>query len=119
MSPSPLSLAKITRKSYLYLMAKSTRNKNAGKFTGTSESSKYFAANPDARRKKNEYNKKYHATEERKNYREQLNKINRRNNDAGYGDRYDLSHTRDGKLVKESRSSNRARNGKGGKSSKK
>jgi hypothetical protein len=100
-------------------MAKSTRNTNAGKFTGTSESSKYFANNPEARRKKNEYNKKYHATEERKNYREQLNKVNRRDNDAGYGDKYDLSHTRNGKLVKESRSTNRARNGKGGKSSKK
>jgi len=94
-------------------MAKSTRNKNAGKSTGTSASAKYFAANPEARKKKNEYNTKYHATAERKNYREELNKINRRDNNSGYGDNKDLSHTRSGKLVKEKRSSNRARNGKG------
>ena len=100
-------------------MAKSTRNTNAGKSTGKSASAKYFASHPDARDKKNEYNKKYHATTERKNYREGLNKINRRDGDAGYGDNKDLSHTKSGKLVQEKRSSNRARNGKGGKSSKK
>jgi len=60
---------------------------------------------------RNEYNKQYHSTEERKNYREGLNKVNRA--DKGYGDGKDLSHTRSGKLVKETRSSNRARNGKG------
>ena len=92
-------------------MPKSTRNKLAGKYTGKSASSKYFATHPEARAKKNEYNSKYHATEERKNYREQLNKVNRAN--KGYGDGKDLSHTRSGKLVKEARSSNRARNGKG------
>ena len=92
-------------------MAKSTRNKLAGTSTGKSDSAKYFAANPEARAKKNEYNKKYHSTEERKNYRENLNKVNRA--DKGYGDGKDLSHTRSGKLVKETRSSNRARNGKG------
>jgi len=94
-------------------MAKSTRNTNAGKSTGKSASAKYFASHPEARAKKNEYNKKYHATTERKNYREELNKVNRRNNDAGYGDNKDLSHTKSGKLTKENRSSNRARNGKG------
>lgn len=94
-------------------MAKSTRNKLAGKSTGKSASAKYFASNPEARAKKNEYNTKYHSTEERKNYREELNKVNRRNGNSGYGDGKDLSHTKSGKLVKESRSSNRARNGKG------
>ena len=92
-------------------MAKSTRNKLAGKSTGTSKSAKYFASHPEARAKKNAYNKDYHATAERKNYREELNKVNRAN--KGYGDGKDLSHTRSGKLVKEARSSNRARNGKG------
>jgi hypothetical protein len=92
-------------------MAKSTRNKLAGKSTGTSKSAKYFASHPEARAKKNAYNKEYHATTERKNYREELNKINRAN--KGYGDGKDLSHTRSGKLVREARSSNRARNGKG------
>lgn len=95
------------------IMAKSTRNSRAGKSTGKSASAKYFASHPEARAKKNAYNKEYHATEERKNYREELNKINRRNNNAGYGDTKDLSHTKSGKLVEESRSKNRARNGKG------
>lgn len=92
-------------------MAKSTRNSRAGKSTGTSASAKYFASHPEARAKKNEYNKKYHATEERKNYREELNKANRRTH--GYGDNKDMSHTKSGKLVEEKRSTNRARNGKG------
>jgi hypothetical protein len=92
-------------------MAKSTRNKLAGTSTGKSESAKYFASHPEARAKKNDYNKQYHSTEERKNYREGLNKVNRA--DKGYGDGKDLSHTKAGKLVKETRSSNRARNGKG------
>jgi hypothetical protein len=92
-------------------MAKSTRNKLAGTSTGKSESAKYFASHPEARAKKNAYNKQYHSTEERKNYREGLNKVNRAN--GGYGDGKDLSHTKAGKLVKETRSSNRARNGKG------
>lgn len=92
-------------------MAKSTRNSLAGKSTGKSSSAKYFASHPEARAKKNAYNKEYHATPERKNYREALNKVNRA--DKGYGDGKDLSHTKSGKLVKETRSSNRARNGKG------
>jgi hypothetical protein len=92
-------------------MAKSTRNSRAGKSTGTSASAKYFASHPEARAKKNEYNKKYHATTERKNYREELNKVNRAN--KSYGDDKDLSHTKSGKLIQENRSSNRARNGKG------
>ncbi len=94
---------------------KSTRNKNAGKSTGKSESAKYFAANPKARAKKNAYNKKYHSTTERKKYRAELNKHSRKESIPGY----DHSHTKDGKIVKEKRSVNRARNGKDGTSSKK
>lgn len=92
-------------------MKKSTRNSLAGKSTGKSESAKYFASHPEARAKKNEYNKSYHATAGRKHYRVELNKVNRA--EGGYGDGKDLSHTKSGRLVKESRSSNRARNGKG------
>ena len=53
------------------------RNTLAGKTTGKSESAKYFANNPEARKKKNEYNKEYHATPERIKYRDGLNKANR------------------------------------------
>lgn len=91
------------------------RNGNAGKSTGTSESAKYFRDHPEARKKKNEYNTKYHASEERKSYRAELNKANRENPNGSK----DKSHTKSGRLTDENRSSNRARNGKNGKSSKK
>ena len=96
---------------------KSTRNSNAGKFTGKSKSSKYFASNSEARKKKNEYNKEYHSTPERKRYRVELNKKNRTS--GGYGDGLDMSHTKSGKIVIESPAKNRARNGKNNKSTKK
>ena len=92
------------------------RNTNAGKSTGKSKSSKYFAKNPGARAKKNEYNKKYHSTTERKKYRAKLNKANRNNPNGGSQDK---SHTKAGKIVNEKTSTNRARNGKGKSSSKK
>lgn len=100
-------------------MAQSKRNTLAGTKTGTSRSAKYFQNNPEAREKKNEYNKKYHSTDERKAYRAGLNKANKEAGTYGNKDGKDKSHTKSGKLVSESQSKNRARNGKGGKSSKK
>lgn len=89
------------------------RNSKAGTSTGKSKSAKYFAANPEARKKKNDYNKAYHATPARKSYRADLNKANR---DSPNGDK-DKSHSKGGKLTNEKRSTNRARNGKGGRPS--
>lgn len=89
------------------------RNKLAGKSSGKSKSARYFAANPEAREKKNAYNKEYHSTEGRREYRSSLNKANRKAGTYGNGDGKDMSHTKSGKLVKEGQSSNRARNGKG------
>ena len=91
------------------------KNKNAGKSTGESTSAKYFANNPEARKKKNDYNTEYHASDERKKYRADLNKETRKKSTPGK----DVSHTKEGGITRESRSTNRARNGKGGKSSKK
>lgn len=91
------------------------RNKKAGKSTGTSKSAKYFAKNKKARDKKNAYNTAYHSSPERKSYRAKLNKETRKKRTPGK----DVSHTKSGKTVRENRSVNRARNGKGGKSSKK
>ena len=91
------------------------RNSKAGTSTGKSTSAKYFAKNKAARDKKNAYNKEYHATKERKDYRADLNKANR---DSPNGSK-DKSHTKGGKVTNEKRGTNRARNGKGGKSSKK
>lgn len=95
------------------------RNGLAGSKKGTSKSAKYFQNNPEARKKKNEYNKKYHSSEERKKYRAGLNKANKKAGTYGNGDGKDMSHTKSGKVVKESQRKNRARNGKGGKSTKK
>ena len=84
-----------------------------------SKSAIYFRSHPEARKKKNDYNTKYHATPERKKYRVKLNKANRDAGTYGNGDGKDMSHTKSGKLVKESASANRARNGKDGGSTKK
>jgi len=84
-----------------------------------SKSALYFRNNPEARKKKNEYNTEYHSSPERKKYRVKLNKANRDAGTYGNGDGKDMSHTKSGKLTKESQSANRARNGKDGKSTKK
>ena len=91
-------------------------NKLAGKSTGKSDSAKYFASHPEARAKKNAYNKEYHATSERKAYRASLNKANK---DSPNAKSQDKSHTKSGRVVDESSATNRARQGKGGKSTKK
>ena len=95
------------------------KNSLAGTSKGKSESAKYFQNNPKARKKKNAYNKEYHATPERKKYRVKLNKANREAGTYGNKDGKDASHTKSGSLVRESQSTNRARNGKDGKSTKK
>lgn len=95
------------------------RNKLAGKSTGKSKSAKYFASHPEARAKKNAYNKEYHSSEERNKYRAELNQANRKAGTYGNGDGKDMSHTKDGKIVREKQSSNRARNGKGNNKQKK
>jgi hypothetical protein len=89
------------------------RNKLAGKSTGKSKSAKYFASHPEAKAKKNAYNKEYHSTPERNKYRAKLNMANRASGTYGNGDGKDMSHTKDGSLSRESASRNRARNGKG------
>lgn len=98
---------------------KSKRNTLAGTKKGTSKSAKYFQNNESAREKKKAYDKAYHSTPERKAYRAKLNKANRASGTYGNGDGKDLSHSKSGALRPEKQSSNRARNGKGGKSSKK
>jgi hypothetical protein len=95
------------------------KNKLAGKSTGTSKSAKGYAENPDSRKKKKEYDTKYHSTPERREYRSGLNKANRKAGTTANGDGKDMSHTKSGKLVKEAASKNRARQGANGKSTKK
>lgn len=100
-------------------MAKSRRNTLAGSKTGKSASAKYYQNNPEARAKKKAYDKKYHSTPERKKYRAELNTANKKAGTYGNKDGSDMSHTKRNTLVKEKASKNRARNGSGGKSTKK
>ena len=83
-----------------------------------SRSAKYYASNPKARAKKASYDKKYHSTPSRRKYRSELNAARRKRKIYGKGGG-DMSHTRSGKLVRESASKNRARNGANGRSTKK
>ena len=57
-----------------------------------SDSSKYYDSNPEARSKKQSYDKAYHSTEERKRYRAFLNKKNRDAGTYGNGDGKDYDH---------------------------
>lgn len=83
-----------------------------------SRSARYYASNPKAKAKKKKYDTKYHSTPERKKYRAELNAARKKRGIAGKGGG-DLSHTKSGKLVRESASKNRARQGANGKSTKK
>jgi hypothetical protein len=69
--------------------------------------------------RKKAYDKRYHATPERKRYRAELNKANRDAGTYGNGDGKDVSHTKKGSLVMERMKANRARNGRNKKSTKK
>lgn len=73
------------------------------------KSAKYYAANPEARKKKNEYAKKYNKKADQRKYRSELNKYNRKKGTYGNGDGKDASH-KGGKIVgMESASKNRGR----------
>ena len=88
------------------------RSKNPGR------SARYYAANPEARRKKNAAQRKRNKTAANRKYRSELNAERRRRGVYGKGGA-DMSHTKSGKLVAESPKKNRARNGANGKSTKK
>ena len=83
------------------------RNKLAGKSTGRSKTAQHYHNNEESRRKKQAYDKAYHKTKERIAYRSELNTARRK---AKPTKGQDMSHTKTGRLVKESRSTNRARN---------
>jgi len=94
---------------------KSKRNTLAGKH----ESYDKLNMSEERRKKKLAYDKEYESTEERKNYREELNQANRKAGTYGNKDGLDMSHTKIGGMVKENMKSNRGRNGHNGKSTKK
>ena len=53
---------------------------------------KYYDENPESYEKKKAYDKKYHSTRERKQYRAFLNKKNRQAGTYGNGDGKDYDH---------------------------
>ena len=80
---------------------------------------KYYASHPEARKKRLEYQKEYNKSDKETKKRVELNKANRKAGTYGNGDNIDMSHTKDGKIVKEHYKKNRARQGANGKSTKK
>jgi hypothetical protein len=72
-------------------------------------SAKYYRSNPEARQKKAATDKKVNARPEQREKRSELTTERRRRGIAGRGGK-DLSHTKDGKMVLENPSKNRARN---------
>jgi hypothetical protein len=82
------------------------------------KSAKYYAANPEAAAKKAAYQRKLNKKPEVKNASEERWTERRRRGIAGKGGK-DLSHTKSGRMVLESPSRNRARNGHNGKPTKK
>jgi len=83
-----------------------------------SKSTKYYKENPLARKKKNEYQKKYNKKKGQSEYRSECNK-SRKDLGLKKGDKRDASHTKNGKVVAENRKTNRGRQGANGKSTKK
>ena len=90
------------------------RNQLAGKRTGKSRSAKYYANNPEARKKKNAYDTEYNKKRSSVKKRVECNAYNRKKGTYGNGDGLDASHKSGGKGIKgmEKASNNRARNGK-------
>ena len=72
-------------------------------------SARNYRDNPQSRAKKNAYNRKRNATPEAIAYRGELKRARRKAGAEGKGGK-DFSHTKSGRLVRESPSKNRARN---------
>lgn len=72
-------------------------------------STKYYRDNSEARAKKDSYNKQFNKKPEQLAKRRELAKVRRERGVMGKGGN-DMSHTKDGRIVSESPSRNRARN---------
>lgn len=68
------------------------RNGLAGSTKGKSKSARYYQNNPEAAKKRDAYNKKYHSTKSRKKYRAVLQAINRKKGTHGNHDGKDEAH---------------------------
>lgn len=68
---------------------------------------KYYRDNPEARKKKNAYQKKYNASKKQRARRALLVKLNRDMGTYGNGDGKDVSHQKNGTVKLEKASKNR------------
>lgn len=84
------------------------RNRLAGTKRGKSRTARFYQTHPDAARKRDRYNKKYHSTPARRKYRAVLQAINRRNGTHGNLDGKDVAHTSRCKTKSQDQSKNRA-----------
>jgi hypothetical protein len=82
------------------------------------KSARYYAENPEAAKKKAAYQRSYNKKASVKKASQERWTERRRRGIAGKGGK-DLSHTSDGRMVMENPSTNRARNGAGGRKKKK
>ena len=73
-----------------------------------SRTAKFYRDNPEARAKRNKYQKKYNAKPSNVAKRSLLNKENRKRGTYGNGDGLDVSHLSNGKTKLEKASKNRA-----------
>jgi hypothetical protein len=85
------------------------RNKLAGTKTGTSKSALYYQKNPEARKKKQNYDANNNKKKSSILYRTALGRANRKNPNSKVGDGKDISHTKAG-LVLKSQKANRGSN---------
>jgi hypothetical protein len=83
-----------------------------------SKSARYYAENPKAAARKAAYQRKYNKKPSVKKASQERWTERRRRGIDGKGGK-DLSHTKDGRMVLESPRKNRARNGEGGRGTKK
>lgn len=74
---------------------------------GLSRSAKYYRDNPEARAKKNAYQKRFNKQEGQSKNRSNLNRLNRLFGTYGNGDNLDVSHRTGKKTRLESQSKNR------------
>lgn len=72
-----------------------------------SKSSEYYKKNPEARAKKNAYQKEYNKKKSSVKKRVELNRENRKRGTYGNGDKLDVSHMANGKTKLEHQSKNR------------
>lgn len=79
------------------------------KSSNPKKTAQYYRDNPEANEKKQKYQKKFNKRDDQEEKRVELRRERRKRGIDGKGGD-DMSHTKDGKLVAESPSKNRARN---------